>query len=212
MAAAFGTGYGWQGNAPDKTHATPIGTVDPNGNRYDPTTQSWGFSGAQKGANAGEALKALSEYSGLNLLGSASGSGSATGAGGAGALPPIAMGDAAGASAAAFGRAKDQAGQTGRASLTALHNEMASRNMLGSGAEGGETARIVRDAASGSNEMSREQAIQDAKLGNDRAMADYSGRITQRSQDISNANQSANRQQQVLQGLLSVINSSGILY
>jgi hypothetical protein len=193
-------------------YASTIGPRNDVGQMFDPNTGRSSLTGKQKGTNAGEALRALQEASGLNLLGGSSSSGVGGVGGGAASLPPVAMGDAAGASAAAFGRAKDQAGQTARASLTALHNEMAGRNMLGSGAEGGETARIVGQAAGASNEMSREQAIQDAKLGNQRAMADYQGRITQRGQDINAAQANASRQQQALEGLLSVINSSGILY
>ena len=177
---------------------------------YDPITGKMRRTGKQKGTEAGQALKALQEASGLNLLGSSNASGG--GGGGVGSLPPVAFPDTSAANAAVFGRAKDQAGQTARASLTALQNQMASRGILGSGIEGGNTARIIGEAAGGANEITREQAIQDAKAGNTRAAQEYQGRITQRGQDISAAQANAARQQQTLQGLLSVINSSGILY
>ena len=178
---------------------------------YDPNTGAQSRTGAQRGTNAGQAFKALAESSGLPLLSMFSESG-AGGAGGGATVPQVSMPDTSAASAAAFGRAKDQAGQTARASLTALHNELASRNMLGSGVEGGETARIIGRAAGGANEMTREQAIQDAQAGMSRASQEYQGRIAQRGQDIDAAQAAASRRQQSLQGLLSVINSSGLLY
>ena len=192
---------------------TPIGNVNQaSGNLYNPETDSEQFTGAQRGTNAGQALRALAEASGLPLLGSSSSSGAGGMGGGVGSLPAIAMPDTSAANAAAFGRAKDQAGQTARASLTALRNEMAGRGLRGSGIEAGEVGKTIARGAAGVNEFTREQAIQDAGNAADLAKQEYQGRITQRGQDIGVAQANASRQQQQLEGLLGLIGGRGILY
>jgi len=177
---------------------------------WNPETESFQRTGAQKGYNAGEALKALQEASGLNLLGSYSSEGG--GGAGGGALPRVSMPDTSAARAAAFGRAKDQAGQTARAAITGLRGEMAGRGLLGSGIEGGETANIVGRAAGGVQEVTREQAIQDALAAGRAGEVGYQGDITQRGQDLATRQAEEARRAQAMQGLLSVINSSGMLY
>ena len=186
----------------------PLGNMVGN-ELYNPETGGFQRTGAQKGTNAGQALKALQEASGLNLLGSGSSSGFG-GAGGAG-VPRISMPDTTAANAAVFARAKDQAGETARAALTGLRGEMAGRGILGSGIEGGETANIIGQAAGGVNEITREQAIQDAANQARLAGTQYQGDITQRGQDINNQQSAAARQQQMIQGLLSVL-PPGMLY
>jgi hypothetical protein len=88
--------------------------------------------------------------------------------------------------------------------------------MLGSGIEGGETARIVGQAAGGLGDVSREQAIQEANRQNRFAEIGYQGDITQRGQDLSLEQQrralEAQRQAAAQEGLLGVINSSQLLY
>lgn len=189
---------------------SPIGNMVGN-ELYDPETGGFRRTGAQRGTDAGQALRALAEASGMNLLGSSSSSGSG-GAGGVGSLPAISMPDTSAANAAAFGRAKDRAGQTTRASLTALRDEMAGRGLRGSGIEAGEVGKTVARGAAGVNEFTREQAIQDAGNAADLAKQEYQGRIVQRGQDIGVAQANASRQQQQLDGLLSLIGGRGILY
>ena len=164
-----------------------------------------------EGTEAGQALRALAEASGLPLLGSSSGSASGAGAD-YGSLPPIAFPDTSAATSAAYARAKDQTGLNTRAALTALQDQLAGSQLLGSGQEAAATRDIVGRGQGGLNEVTREQAIQDVGTAERRAGQEYQGRITQRGQDINAAQQAAARQQQVLQGLLSVINSAGILY
>jgi hypothetical protein len=189
---------------------TPIG-LQVGENLYDPETETLKRTGAQKGTNAGLALRALAEASGLPLLGSASGT--STGAGGAGGYAPtVEYPDTSAATAAAFGRAKDKAGLNTRASLTALQNELAGSNLLGSGYEAATTRDIIAQGGGTLADVVREQAIRDAQGAERRASEEYQGRLTQRGQDIDAAQQAAARQQQMLQGLLSVINASGILY
>lgn len=177
------------------------------GYNWDPVQGSYVMGGTAKGKNAGEALKALQDASGLNLLGSSGVSGV-----GGGLPSTISMPDTSAARTAAFGRAKDQSGQTARAAIDALRGEMAGRGLLGSGIEGGRTAEIVGQAAQGSNEVSREQAIQDAANAARMGEMQYQGGITQRGQDISALEAEKARQAQAMQGLLSMVNSSGLLY
>jgi hypothetical protein len=191
---------------------TGIGTLNPRGDLYDPKTKTYQRTGAQKGTDAGEAIMALAKTTGLPLLGGSTSSGSSSGGAGGYGSPMISMPDTTAASAAAFGRAKDQAGLTSRASLTALQNELGASNMRGSGLEADATRQIIEHGAGQVNEVGREQAMNDASAANRHAEQEYQGRITQRGQDINAAQQAASRQQQVMEGLLSVINSTGLLY
>ncbi len=195
----------------------PPNTTNPlTGQLYNapPTTDptNLGSLGAvDKGTNAGLALKALAGASGLPLLGSSSGTATGVGAG-VGYGAPVLMPDTSAATSAAFARAKDQTGLNTRASLTAMEDQLGASQMLGSGAEGKLTGDIIQQGQAGLNEQGREQAIQDVQTANQRANTEYQGAITQRGQNINAAQQDAARQQQALQGLLSVINSSGMLY
>lgn len=202
LASTVGPAPGYQ---QQQTLATNAGyTWDPVENQYVKT-------GASKGKNAGEALKALQDASGLNLLGSYNTSGSGGGLGGP--LPPtVNYPDNSAARNAAFARAKDQAGQTSRAAIEALRGQLAGRGLLGSGIEGGQTAEIIAQAAQGPNEVTREQAIQDALNAAHVADISYQGGITQRGQDISALEAERARQAQQLQGLLSVFQNAGALY
>lgn len=178
---------------------------------YDPYGQN-AFTPVQKATEAGAALKALAASSGLNLLGSSSGSASSSGSGGGSGYGTVAMPDTSAAMDATFARAKDQTGQNTRASLTALENELGASHMLGSGLEAGAKSNLIAKGGNGLNEVTREQAIQDALAKQRQAQMTYQGNITQRGQDINVAQQEATRNQQVMQGLLSAINSSGMLY
>ena len=173
----------------------------------------------QKGTDAGTALRALQESSGLNLLGSYSATGTGGfggGDGGAGSAPRVSMPDTAAANAAIFARAKDRAGEIARSALQGLQGEMAGRGLLGSGIAADQTRQIVERGAGGLQEVGREQAIQDALNLARRGEMQYQGDITQRGQDLSayeaQAARDAALRAQQMQGLLSVINSAGILY
>jgi hypothetical protein len=125
--------------------------------------------------------------------------------------PPVAMGDTSAGTAAAFARAKDQTGLNTRASLRAFQDQMAGNQMMGSGLEMTGTRDIIEHGAGQLNEVTREQAVKDAQMNNQRVMADYQGRVTQRGQDLGVAQSNANRQQQTLETLLSMI-GGGVLY
>lgn len=204
---SIGTNLGG-GFSPQPVKVTPGAgyEYDPEGNIYKTPVQ--------KATEAGSALNALANITGLNLLGgSSSSSASAGGAGGAGGyVSPIAFPDTTAATDAVFARAKDKAALNARASLRGLTEAMASRNMLGSGVESAGMGEVVGRAGQSVGDTIREQAIQEAAARQRAAEMEYQGRITQRGQDINAAQEAAQRQQQALQGLLSVINSSGILY
>lgn len=210
------------GTAGQSNGPTPWTTQSPLGPMYggeliDPQTGVASRTGAQKGTNAGQALKALQDTTGLNLLGSAnfnSGFGD-SGVGGT-PVPRIGAPDNTAANADIFARAKDTAGQNSRAAITALRGTMAERGMLGSGIEGGETARIVGQAAGGVGDVNREQAIQQSGQANQNQQLGYTGDVTQRGQDLSLEAQRrsllAQQQARAQQGLLSVFNMAGTEY
>lgn len=178
----------------------------------DPNTGQLRSTGAQKGTNAGEALNALLKTTGLPALGSSSGSSGSGSGSSAASVPMVQMPQGSAGSDAAFARGKDQAGLNARASLRSLTEAMGSRNMLGGGAEAVGIGEVVGRAGQGVNELIREQSVSDANLANRRQEQEYQGLITQRGQDLNVAQDNARRQQQALQGLLSVINSDGLLY
>lgn len=159
-----------------------------------------------KGTNTGLAINALAQTTGLPLLGSSSGSaGGFNGVGGAGYPSTVAMPDSSGATSAAFARGKDQAGESARAAVNALNDEMGSQQMLGSGQHAQQLGQVVNHANAGVNELTREQAIQNATMANDNAKTQYQGNITQRGQNINAAQEAARMQQQQMQGLLSAM-------
>ena len=111
------------------------------------------------------------------------------GAGGQGgvATPPREQyggGAADAARQAAFARAKDQAGNIARSSLTGLQNAMASRGISGSGIELGQTGEVLGGAANQLGEVNREQLIQDLAQQQHVSDISYQGGIEQRGQDI----------------------------
>lgn len=158
----------------------------------------------QKGTDVGTALRALQESSGLPLLGSGSSTGFGVGGAGGTGVPRVNAPDNAAAQAAVFARAKDQAGATARAALTGLQGEMAGRGLLGSGIEAAGTGEVIGRAGQGVNEVTREQAIQQAINQAQMTQLGYQGDITQRGQDIQSQLADRARQQQMIQGLLSV--------
>ncbi len=113
---------------------------------------------------------------------------------------------------AAFARAKDQTGLTSRGALTGLQDLLGGNQMLGSGLAADQGRQIIEHGAGQLNEVSREQAINDAGAAEKRAATEYQGRIQQRGQDISVAQANAQRQQQVLEGLFQAFSGSGLIY
>ena len=122
------------------------------------------------------------------------GTGTVPGGGGV-TLPTerIAVPDTSAAQAAIFNRAKDQVGRTTSGSMTALRSALASRGLLGGGAEVKGTANILTGGQQQLGDTTREQAIQEATRQNDFAKLGYQGAIVQRGQDITTTEGAANR-------------------
>lgn len=90
------------------------------------------------------------------------------------------------ANAAAFARAKDQAGQIGRSSVTALQNVGAARGFRsGSGITNSAVGQAINQGATQLGDVNREQAITGATLARQRASEQYQGRIAQRGQNMN---------------------------
>jgi hypothetical protein len=89
------------------------------------------------------------------------------------------------ARAAAFARAKEQAGQTAAAAMRTLQDVVSRRRIRGSTIEGGMLSDITQQGAGRVQDFTREQLIRD--LENIQHIADttYQGDIAQRGQDVS---------------------------
>ena len=100
-------------------------------------------------------------------------------------IPSIGPIDTTAADEASFARAKDVAGQTGRASLDSLRGLLGETGQLGGGAETQATRDVVEHAAGQTGEVNREQAIQRSERAMQTALANQQAGITQRGQDIA---------------------------
>ena len=126
--------------------------------------------------------------------GSAGASGSAA-SGTGGAAPNIAaptMPDPTAANAATFANAKNQVGQTSRASLDALNGELGSQGMLGGGAAVQGARDVVNAGQTELGNVTNQQAITNAQTANQFAQTAYQGAITQRGQDIQQQEAASN--------------------
>lgn len=131
------------------------------------------------------------------------------------------------ANSAAFASAKSKAGAMARSSIDALHGEMASRGIAGSGTEG---RGLVTRLAAATNPLADENnaelsgkldiARHNQDLGAQAGQANLSAQVTQRGQDLQAEEaraQIANQRQQSLLALLnsavgSIPKSSGLSY
>lgn len=112
---------------------------------------------------------------------------------GSGSSPTIAYGGSGAGSeeaarAAAFARAKEQAGQTALSALTSLREGMAGRGLQGSSMEAQGEAGILQGGMGQVNDFTREQLINDLNRQAQRADLMYQGGITQRGQDLAARN------------------------
>lgn len=111
-----------------------------------------------------------------------------TGSGGSSPTVPGQVGPAAdenAARAAAFARAKEQAGATAMASVKALQDIMAGSGLTGSSVEGNALASIAGGGAGRINDFTRTQLITDLNRAADIADRNQAGLITQRGQNLS---------------------------
>ncbi len=113
-----------------------------------------------------------------------------TGAGGAGQVAPV---DLTTPMANAFARAKDQAGQMTQGALTSLRDAYAGTGNVGGYEQG--AAQAVGGGASQLGDTIRENAIQQGQAGQQAALTNYQGAITQRGQTLG--------QQSALLGLIT---------
>ena len=97
---------------------------------------------------------------------------------------------------AAFARAKDQQGQTARASLDALRGIMSESGTLGSGMEAMGQANIISGAASDLGDFERERLMSDSDRAASIADRNYAGDLTRQSLE-----------QQKFQALLGILTS-----
>lgn len=171
---AIGTAAGATQNA-YTTAATPglAGLINGTG----------GTSSASGGGGSLSPLTSLSSAAGLGGSGTA-GVGGVVGSGttaSAGAIAPI---DNTAANSAAFGAAKDTAGQLGRSSLDSLRSLLGETGQLGGGTESQGTRDIVENAAGQLGQVSRDQATTQSGQALDIAKTNQGSAVTQRGQDI----------------------------
>lgn len=165
----------------------------------------------------GGSLSPLSSLSGAAGLGGSGTGGVAGTPGGAGTpgvgstgyVGGIAPIDNTNAQSAAFGAAKDTAGQLGRSSLDSLRSLLGETGQLGGGAEVQGTRDIVENAAGLLGQTSRDQATLQANQALDIAKTNQGSAITQRGQDIQS--QEAAAQLALSQAQLQAENSLNML-
>jgi hypothetical protein len=121
------------------------------------------------------------------------------------AQPTISRGgpaaDEGAARAAAFARAKEQAGSTALASLRSLQGVLENSGRMGGSLEASMTADVIGGAGNQVNEFTRDQLMLDLDRAADISDANYAGAITQRGQNAA-----------MLPSLASLISASGGLY
>jgi hypothetical protein len=98
---------------------------------------------------------------------------------------PSVQGSETDARAAAFARAKDQAGKIARASLSSITEQMAGRGIAGSGIEALKSAGAINGAEAPLQDLTRSQMISDNNRAADVSDMGYQGAIAQRGQDLS---------------------------
>lgn len=98
-------------------------------------------------------------------------------------MPPPAA-DRSAAESAAYGRARDKVGLETRASLNALNDEMGGRGMLGSTFAATGAARVLSAGQHELGDTNRTQAIEALDRAGQVEDRNYSGALSQRSQDI----------------------------
>ena len=105
------------------------------------------------------------------------------------------------ARAAAFARAKEQAGNTANAALASLKGLYEQSGTMGSTMEAAKAGQIIGGAGAGVNEFTREQLMADLARAADIADMQYQGGITQRGQNLG-----------AQQALFALMNNAGVIY
>ena len=115
----------------------------------------------------------------------AGGTAGAPGASAAGPAPALAATEQD-ARAAAFSRAKDQAGKIARSSLTQIAERVASRGMSGASVQALQEAGAIGTAEGTLQDLTRDQMISDVNRSGQVADRDYAGQLAMRGQDLQN--------------------------
>jgi hypothetical protein len=100
--------------------------------------------------------------------------------------PSNVQGNEADARAAAFARAKDQAGKIARSSLTSISENLAGRNMSGGGLQALRESGAIQGSEEPLQQLTRDQLVSDTNRAADVSDMSYQGAITQRGQDLAN--------------------------
>lgn len=103
---------------------------------------------------------------------------------GGGVGGPGGVGGEDAARAAAFGRAKDTAGEIGRSAVSALQQNMTGRGLGRSSLANQSTGQVINQGATQLGEVNREQAIQDLQNARQRASEQFQGGLTMRGQNL----------------------------
>lgn len=90
------------------------------------------------------------------------------------------------ARAAAFSRAKDQAGRVARSSLTAIAEQVANRGMSGASVQALQEAGAIGTAEGTLQDLGRDQMMSDVNRAGQVADRDYAGQLAMRGQDMQN--------------------------
>lgn len=109
------------------------------------------------------------------------------------------------ANSAAYARAKDTAGNQGRAALNALMDVQGARGIVGSGIGANEAGGVIGAANSNLSDVNREQLIQTLAANRARASEQYQGGIAQRGQDVTMRGQNIAAQSAFVNPLLGLV-------
>ena len=110
------------------------------------------------------------------------------------------VGNETAARAAAFARAKEQAGNTANAAMQALRGLYENQGTMGSTMEAARAGQVIGEAGAGVNQFTRDQLLSDLSRAADIEDLQYQGGITQRGQDVA-----------LKQALLALVNG-GVIY
>ncbi len=183
--------------------AYPLNGVDPS-QQYDSATRlALSKQGAEQGQAASQQQYDLGQKAQDAMMGRLPGLMGAVGGGSTGNVQypgGVSPQQSQAAVEAEFARAKDKSGQIAKSALTGLSDNMSSRGMAGSGAQGEEAAKIIGGQAGGLADLNREQAIQGLQYTQHANDTQYQGDITQRAQNMG-----------MVQSLLGLLRS-GVAY
>lgn len=171
------TGPGAYGTTWSVAGQEPVDNMRAGGNTARASSGSGGGGG---GSTGGYQDLSMSDY---NRAYGTMGSGTPKAA--PGHVAPINMLSRTAAEDAAYGRARDQAGEEMRAGADSLSDEMSARGISGGGVEGALLGQILTKGQGQLGEVNREQAVDRMRRADQVQDTNYQGDIQQRSQDLT---------------------------